>query len=216
MEGPQAIGAIAYARGISTPPDDLASQLERLLDEPSAGHSPAIDPVAPPIDAPDQPDEQVELAAALEGMRHTLEDQLDELRGQLDDAFNEMAGRIAHTDGRLVSFRSAVEEQAEASATARTRADDALASHVAADRLHLEAAIDQLRREVVAWRDDPVTLDSRSVEETVRQGTLRNAADIATLAHAVETLGTTIRRQDARLAELHATLDWIKQRLLNR
>ena len=37
-----------------------------------------------------------------------------------------------------------------------------------------------------------------------------------TIDVAISTLGTTIRRQDARLAELHATLDWIKQRLLNR
>ena len=171
---------------------------------------PASDPVEPP--APDPPD----LVVVLEGTQQAMEDQLDELRGQLDDAFNEMADRITRTDANLAAFRAAIEEHAEAQAAARARADDALAAHLAADRLHLEAGLDQLRRDVVAWRVSPVSLDTRPVEDTVHQEALRTAADIATLAHEVETLGSIIRRQDSRLAELHATLDWIKQRLLNR
>ena len=196
MEDRQATGA--YARRISTPPDNLASQLEHLLDEPP--------------DPPDPPD----LVAVLEGAQRAMEDQLDELRSQLDDAFNEMADRISRTDVRLATFRTATEEHAHAQAAARAQADDALASHLAADRMHLEAGLDQLRREVVAWRNAPVSLDTRPVEDTVHQEALRTAADIATLAREVELLGSTIRRQDSRLAELHTTLEWIKQRLLNR
>ena len=212
MEGRQATGA--YARGISTPPDDLSSQLERLLDEPprddAVSDASASDPMEPP--PPDPPD----LVAVLEGTQQAMEDQLDELRGQLDDAFNEMADRIARTDVHLAALRTATEKHAAAQTAARAQADDALAAHLAADRLHLEAGLDQLRRDVVAWRVAPVSLDTRPVEDTVHQEALRTAADIATLAHEVETLGSIIRRQDSRLAELHATLDWIKQRLLNR
>jgi hypothetical protein len=59
-------------------------------------------------------------------------------------------------------------------------------------------------------------VDTRHLEEAVAQGALHNAADIANMARDVDNMGKVLRLQDERLTELHATLDWIKQRILNR
>jgi hypothetical protein len=255
---------IAYARRISNHPDDLASQLERLFDDrPEHG-------LDLPIDAPGHPDDGDAAPSSLEVPRpdeleivlqaevdDVEEDGLDELRGQLDDAFNEVENRINRVELRLAALRTAAE--AHAAVTVRldetatttlerlerllalvegavadlpeddhvpsapaappapdTEAIDALAAQLVDDRLHLEAAIDQLRQQVVALRDKPMELDTRRLEEATRQGALHNAADIATLAQDVDALARGLRLQDQRLAEVHATLDWVKQRLLAR
>lgn len=207
-----------------------------------------------PPAADDHPDADIELVEVTTP-DDAEADELDELRGQLDDAFNDIENRITRVELRLAALRTASE--AHAAVTARlddtaaatlerlerllalvegavaelpeedhphpavapvpdTSAIDALAAQLVDDRLHLEAAVDQLRQQVVAGRNEPVELDTRRLEEATRQWALHNAADIATLAQDVDALARGLRLQDQRLAEVHATLDWVKQRLLAR
>jgi len=116
----------------------------------------------------------------------------------------------------LIASVDVAVEAGPSDTTASDRADDALAARLVEDRMHLEAAVDELRREVLAWRDAPTSLDTHQLEETIRRGLLHNAADIANVARDVENLEKVVRYQSNRLGEVHSTLEWVKQRLLNR
>jgi hypothetical protein len=207
--------------------DDLASALERILEEGPADADPAAAPTGAAIDlesppppaatgAPEPPapapaSADVDTDALLRGVRREVVYELDELRGQLDAAFEEVVGRINRLELRLSALRAAVGNEAEASDAVRSTTADTLAL-----LRQVAATLDDAVASASEPSDRPFQVDMRHLEEATREGSLRNAADIANLAKVVDGLVVAVQHQEKGIAELGATLEWIKQRLLSR
>jgi hypothetical protein len=91
-----------------------------------------------------------------------------------------------------------------------------LATQLIDSRLRIEASLDQLRDQLAAVRDRPVTVDTKPLEDAAQRGSLHNSADIANLRGNIEALAETVRAQDRSIGDLRTTIDWIKERLLLR
>ena len=176
---------------------------------------------------------------------------MEELRDQLEQAFEEVVGRLNRVEIRLGTLRHQGEQQGGGSAgseavTARiielllglterlggsepssgpdlgpvnenlTQLRHALTDQVIDTRMRIEAGLQALREELVDRRTEPVTVDTRPLEDAADRGALRTAADMANLRRNIEALAEVVRAQDKGIAEITATLDWIKERLLLR
>lgn len=204
-------------RTIATPPDDVASQLEQLIEAPTREES---------------------LVAVVEG-------RLDELCAQLDDAFDEMAARIDRVELRVAAVRQNLDDvlavAREAAGTARQAAvaaegrsasgsrteladviaqvgqvAQALRKEVSDGRSTLEASVARLAERLAEAQTRPVEIDTRELEEVASRSALHNAADIASLRHNVDSVAEAVRQQERWVGEMRTTLDWIKERLLLR
>jgi hypothetical protein len=216
---------VAYARPIDADDTNLASELERRFEEQLS------DPVRP-----------VEPDLSAGGLR--LE--MDELRGLLDAAFDEVLGRLGRLEERLGALvqRDTSSHAIETTLALLAEAIQDLrwqrtpATGGVPDPAGLEDRLDQLARAVEERFDDgrtqidqslagvgralrtleerPAVVDIDAVEEAARRASLPNAADIANLRRDVAGLTDAVRLQDKGIGELRATLDWIKERLLLR
>jgi hypothetical protein len=146
---------------------------------------------------------------------HDVRRQIAELRDQLEDAFDEVVGRIDRVEMQMVSVRESNEAQAEA------------AGHLeglSTVTLELLRGLIPVIDDVVASSHHPVTpvdlgpIGDRlqRIEDVAYKGSLHNAADIANLRREVQALAETVRSKDEGIEDLRATLRWIKERLLLR
>ncbi len=88
--------------------------------------------------------------------------------------------------------------------------DELLATKLTEGQIRLEGGLDQLHQQMAELRNAPIDVDTRSLEDAARPGTLHNAA----LRQTVEALTEAVRHHDKGIDELRTTLDWIKERLL--
>ncbi len=235
----------AYARAISSDPDDLALRLEQLFDERPPGDATAAADEEAAGDDEVEADEPVPTPTVAEEIQAELFREMDLLRDQLEAAFAELVDKVERVELRLVALRQTADAQSEAGWRIDERSDTTLGlvrelvatldaavtasreplaeEPVAvdlgpiADRLgHLDAAVAATHRELVRIHDAPLPVDTRRLEDVASRGSLHNAADIANLRQDIEALTEAVRVQDKGLGELRTTLDWIKDRLLLR
>ena len=173
--------------------DDIAAGLER------PGDGPAVAPV-------------------LSGTGPSeLRAEMDELREQLDQAFNELFERMDRLEGDSPTLDLTPLDERLADLDGRLRLfAEGLGAHLAGDRARIEASLTGLSQELAAVAGRRVEVDIRAVEESVSRGTLHNASDIANLRLDVEHLIDAVALQEKGITELRSTLEWIKERLLLR
>jgi hypothetical protein len=215
---------VSYDRSISGSTDDLAAQLERMLDD-------------------DSPDPAAESVGGDDAMSSELERELDHLRDQLEAAFVEVVGKVERMAARVTAVEqtatatlASVEQLDERSQRTLTLVEELVATLDAAvaasrepwepdpvavdlapisERLgHLDEAVAATHRELVRMQDVPLAVDTSRLEDVASRGSLHNAADIANLRRDVEVLTESARSQDKTLRDLRATLEWIKDRML--
>lgn len=160
---------------------------------------------------------------------------MEQLRDQLEHAFDEVVTRLQGVEAHLGPLRQSVAAHMEGLRAADRRSgrmielllalpeavagdgsSDSISDQLIEGRMHLEAGLRDLRDEVAGLRATPVPVDTHLLEAAADRGALRNAADIAGLKRNIDALAEAVRAQDAALTELRTTLDWIKERLLIR
>ena len=173
-----------------------------------------------------------------------LQAELDVLRGQLDDAFNEVeamvrtvAGLVGDHDDQLQRLEAVA---ADTAASMRLLAERPLpeappAPVVEADVTAVTDRIERLHEDVAAQLADAraqqrndlkqlaehldvgaVEVDTRRLEEVVHRGAIANAADIANLSTELTELTATIRAHDVTITDLRKQIECIKQCVLSR
>lgn len=149
--------------------------------------------------------------ARLAALRQTSETQLAMLQ-----AAESRSADLIEVLLSLIATIEAAGSPAPAAPVDVRQLEDALAQRLVDGRLHVEAALDQMRTELESLRGAPITVDLRALEDAADRGSLRNAADIANLRQSIEGLADTVRAQGKGIGEVRTTIDWIKERLLLR